>query len=100
MINDFKTIIKKRIAIHPEYDYGIEQCWKEELLLVKENPDEALHFINEEATDIEVYWFSEVLCEIYDATLDSRFIKAFENRANHMNDAEMKRSILQEINHV
>ena len=61
---------------------------------------EALHFINEEASDIEVYWFSEVLCEIYDATLDSRFIKAIENRANQMNDVEMKRSIIQEINHI
>lgn len=95
-----KEIIARRISIDPEDDYGRKKCWEEALLLVKDNPEFTLRFITEEATDEEVFWFSERLCEMYDISQDERFIQAFQNRADQMTDAEMKQSILQEISWV
>lgn len=101
MINEkLKSIIANRISMNPEYDFGIEQCWNEALKLVKVYPEEVLKFVQSSASDTEVYWFSEILCDIYDLTEDERFIKAFGDRAANITDAEMKRSIIQEIGHV
>jgi len=100
MIEKIKSIIAKRIAIHPEYDFGIKECWKEALNVVKENPESVLLFINNDATDEEVYWFSEILCDMYDLLQDDRIINAFKERAERMDDAEMKRSVMQEIDHI
>lgn len=100
MFEKLREIIAKRIATHPEYDYGITKCWEEAMELVKENPEEVLSFIINDATDEEVYWFSEKLCDIYDLGRDERFVQAFKNRANRITDAEMRRSILQEIDYI
>ena len=70
------------------------------MFLVKENPEAVLIFIKDEASDEEVYWLSEKLCDIYDLTQDELFVRAFQDRADNMEDVEMKRSILQEVSHV
>lgn len=100
MTNKLRSIIAKRISMHPEYDLGIEECWKEALKIVKDNLDAVVLFVNNDATDEEVYWFSEILCDIYDLLQDDSIIDAFQKRANKMDDVEMKRSILQEIDHI
>lgn len=100
MINKYKEIIAKRISTHPEYDFGIKECWNEALLLVKDDPESVISFIGDDATDEEVYWFSEILCDIYDLIQDERIIDAFRKRADKMSDAEMQRSVLQEIKHI
>ena len=43
---------------------------------------------------------NEILCDMWDATHDNRFIEAYRYRAEKMEDPEMKRSILHEINWV
>ncbi len=100
MVKKYKDIIAKRISTHPEYDYGIKECWSEALLLVKDDPESVISYINNDATDEEVYWLSELLCDIYDLIQDERIIDAFQRRAENMLDSEMKRSVLQEIEHI
>lgn len=100
MTESLKSIIAKRISTHPEYDFGINECWREALQLVKENPESVVMFVNNDATDEEVYWLSEILCDIYDLLQNDSIIDAFRERANKMDDAEMKRSILREIDFV
>ena len=100
MIKKYKDIIAKRISTHPEYDFGIKECWNEALLLVKDDPESVISFICDDATDEEVYWFSEILCDIYDLIQDERIIDAFRKRADKMSDEEMQRSVLQEIKHI
>ncbi|MCR5147468.1 MAG: hypothetical protein K6C35_00735 [Eubacterium sp.] len=100
MTNDLRRIIAKRIAIHPEYDLGIKRCWKEALNFAKDNSEAVVLFVNNDATDEEVYWLSEILCDMYDLLKDDRIIDAFQERANKMDDTEMKRSILQEIDYI
>ncbi|MCQ2543254.1 MAG: hypothetical protein MJ126_03745 [Lachnospiraceae bacterium] len=100
MVEKLKEIIARRVSLHPEDDFGRIKCWEEALLLVKEDSEAVLDFINNVATDEEVYWFSERLCEMYDLTQDERYIDAFVSRAEHITDEEMKRSILQEVNYV
>ncbi len=99
-MNTIRNLISKRKAINPEYDYGRDLCWKEEINYLINNINESINFISSEATDEEVYWLSEVLCDIYDKTQDIRFIQIFKERAEKMNNKEMQRSIIQEINHV
>ncbi len=100
MNESLKAIIAKRIALDLQDDFGRDKCWEEELKIVEEDPETALLFINQDGTDEEVYFLSEILCDIYDSTLDDRFIEAFRQRADKIDNNEMKRSILQEIEHV
>lgn len=95
-----KAIIAERIETEPEYDYGIEQCWKKMMQIVRQDKEKVLSFIESVASDEEVYWLSEILCDMYDMMNDDRLVKAFAERAFAMTDAEMKRSVLQEINHI
>ena len=43
---------------------------------------------------------NEILCDMWDATHDSRFIEAYRYKEKKMEAPEMKRSILQEISWV
>lgn len=35
-IEEFRNVIREREECHPEWAYGIEQCWKKEIALLRE----------------------------------------------------------------
>ena len=100
MTEDLKKAVAKRVATFDEDDPAVDKARSEELMTVLSDIDGALEFIKRAGTDFEVYMLNEILCDMWDATHDSRFIEAYRYRAEKMEAPEMKRSILQEISWV
>ena len=100
MTEDLKKAVAKRVATFDEDDPAVDKARAEELRIVLSDIDWALEFIRRTGTDFKVYMLNESLCDMWDATHDSRFIEAYRYRAEKMEAPEMKRSILQEISWV
>lgn len=97
MIHDrLRAVIAKRIALHPEDDFQIDKCWKEEVALLTEDIDEAIDFILNHGTDEEIYWLSEIFEDVVHSVNSMPFVEAIIERANTIYDEAKKKSVLSE----
>ena len=63
-VNKFREIIKQRENTDNEWDYGIEQCWKQEIEILSEDIPSTIEFLKNECTAEEFSWISEVFTDI------------------------------------
>jgi len=56
-----------------------------------------IRFIENECTDEELYWLSEVFEDIVDRTRSVEFVHCLQTRVQHVENPEWKQSILDEI---
>lgn len=81
-VKSFRDVIKRRIKIsketQDEWDFGIEQCWKEMLKIFCKNIDDTIDFLNTECTSEEYYWISEIFDDITRETQSKKFIDCIE----------------------
>lgn len=63
LINEVRTILKKRSGLNDEDDYGIEQCWDKLIQILSINKEETIFILNQ-LTDNEILLVSEVFEEI------------------------------------
>lgn len=78
-IQKFREVINKRAATSEEYEFGIEQCWKEEIALLKEDISSSLEFLKNECTADEYSWISEVVDDIAEQTGSREFVECYKN---------------------
>ena len=71
---ELREIIKKRIVLDPEYDYGIEQCCLIEIEILTRDIHDTIAFLEEECTGQEFVWISEVFDEVVEKTQSREFI--------------------------
>jgi len=77
----FKEIIQKEETLHPNDDYGAQECWKELTDLLAKNIDETIDFINNECTEREFFWLSEILDDVVIKTQSHEFIDCVQKVA-------------------
>jgi len=81
---DVRTVLKERIRIAKEtqdnWDYGIEQCCKEEIDILSRNMNETIMFFDNECTDEDFFWLSEVFEDIAEKTQSREFVEALRIR--------------------
>jgi len=81
-IEKFKEIIKerKRISIETqdEWDYGIEQCWKQEIEIMSEDILGAITYLQNECTKDEFVYLSEVIIDIVERTHNANFLESYK----------------------
>ncbi len=87
MIKDtIKEIIRERIRIADEtednWDYGIEQCWKQCTEIFSANIPESVDYFLNQCTDEELYWLSEDFENIAERTQSRDLLIAWQNRLN------------------
>ncbi len=63
-VKKFREIIKQRENTDNEWDYGIEQCWKQEIEILSEDISSTIEFLKNECTAGEFVWISEVFEDI------------------------------------
>jgi len=71
---ELRVVIKKRTALDPEYDYGIEQCCLKEIEILTRDICDAIAFLENECTGQEFVWISEVFDEVVEKTQSREFI--------------------------
>ena len=96
--DDIRAAIAKRISTESEWDYGMQQCWKEETAILLKDINETVDFIANDCTDEELSWLSEVFEDIAEASKESRrIIDAAEKRAASFENDKEKQNIRFEI---
>lgn len=82
MIKDrIVPIIEERESIEDEWDYGVEQCRKKLIALMTEDIDKTIEFLDNDCTNNQFSWLSEVFDEIAEITRSQEFIEALKRLA-------------------
>lgn len=78
-IQKFREVINKRAATSDEYEFGVEQCWKEEIALLMEDIASSIEFLKNDCTADEFSWISEVLDDIAERTGSEEFVECYKS---------------------
>lgn len=92
----FHQVIHERMT-NPNANYYAIPWWDAEVKQFAANIQESIEFIQNECTDEEFYWMSEVFEDIADCTRSVEFVKCIQKRVQRVKNPEWKQSILGEI---
>ena len=54
----FREVIRQREETDDEWDYGIEQCWEQEIAILTEDIPTTIEYLKNECTAHEYSWIS------------------------------------------
>lgn len=79
----FKEVIKRRVYAEEiscgEWDEEIEKCWKIETDILSEDIPGTIEYLQNECTDDEYSWISEVLQEVVLKTMSSELVECYKS---------------------
>ena len=79
----FREIIKRREYVEEisrgEWAEGIEECWKQEILVLSEDIPGTIAFLKSECTASEYSWISEVIEELIAQTQSKDLIETYKS---------------------
>lgn len=82
-INKFREVIKERIRIstecQDEWDYGIEQCWNQEVDILTEDIVSTIEFLENDCTADEYSWISEVLEKVVEQKPSKELVDCYRS---------------------
>lgn len=78
---EIRAAIKKRISTDDEWDYGVSQCWNEEIKILSRNIDDTIAFILNDCTAEEFSWLSEVFEQTAKKTQSRAFVACLYSTA-------------------
>jgi len=91
--NEIREVLSRRIPLHSEDDYAIEQCWKQEVEILSKDREETIHFICAEASDDELAWLSEIFDDLILKTQDVGLLEAIKIRAASVASLQDRHSV-------
>ncbi|WP_088825384.1 hypothetical protein [Listeria goaensis] len=71
--NEMDAILEKRKSLNINDDFGIEKCWNEMTVLLTQNEDETIDYLNECIED-DLYYISEIFEDISEQLQSEKFI--------------------------
>ena len=78
-MKSFREVIKQREETNDEWDYGIEQCWKKEIVILSEDIPSTIEFIKNECTAEEYSWISEVIDDVVDQNPSKELVECYKS---------------------
>jgi len=82
-VEKFREIIKERIRIsietQDEWDYGIEQCWEQEIETLSDDIPGTIEFLKNECAADEYSWISEILEELAERTQSKELVECYKS---------------------
>ena len=82
-IERFKECIKRREHIEDiscgEWSEGIEECWKEEVLILSEDIHGTINFLQKDCTASEYSWISEVIEDLIEQTQSRELLSCYKD---------------------
>lgn len=86
MMKEIRAVIKKRILTDDEWDYGVNQCWNEEIEILSRNINDTITFLETDCTADEFSWLSEVFEQIAKKTQSRAFVDCLYRVAKKYSD--------------
>ena len=75
-----RNVIARFLQLHPEDDFGIEECWSEMTDILSKDINATLEFFKNDCTDEEFYWLGSVFEDVAEKTKSPELIPALRNR--------------------
>ena len=91
--NEIREVLSRRISLHPEDDYAIEQCWEQEVKILSKDREETIRFLCAEASDDELAWLSEIFDDLILKTQDTGLLEAIKIRATSVVSSQDRHSV-------
>lgn len=86
MTEKLRKAIANRASTDDEWDYGVQQSWKEVLAIISESLDDTVNFIENDCTPNEFSWLSEIYNKIIDIFPSQKIITALRKTASKYPD--------------
>lgn len=77
---DLRAKLAHRLTLDANDDYGTEESWKELTEILSENVDDTIRFFNDECSDEELFWLSEVFSDVSEIVQSKQFVQALRMR--------------------
>ena len=90
--NKMEAILKERKGLNINDDYGIEKCWNEMTILLTQNEDETIDYLNE-CNEENLYYISEIFEDISEQLQSKRFITCLRNLDKKFPKLDMTKDI-------
>ena len=90
--NKMEAILKERKGLNINDDYGIEKCWNEMTILLTQNEDEKIDYLNE-CNEENLYYISEIFEDISEQLQSKRFITCLRNLDKKFPKLDMTKDI-------
>ena len=74
-----------RLSLHINDDYGLEESWKRITAILSEDVIETIDFINNDCTDEEFFWLSEVFSDVSEVVQSKQFVETLRSRLARVN---------------
>ncbi|MBQ8035358.1 MAG: hypothetical protein IJ268_00030 [Proteobacteria bacterium] len=69
-----RSVLRERIELEDNDDFGIEAHWRQEIDLFKQDMAETIRFFDQNCTPEEFDWFSEIIADLADETQSKPFV--------------------------
>ncbi len=93
---ELKETLAQRVALKLNDDFALMECWKKEAAILSEDVSETIRYFDS-CTDEEFFWLSEVFDDLIEKTQSKELLQAICERANRIDNADYKSSILTDI---
>ena len=90
--NEMDTILKKRKGQNINADFEIEKCWNKMTILLTQNEDETIDYLNE-CNEDDLYYISEIFEDISEQFQSERFITCLRKLDKKFPNADMTKDI-------
>lgn len=77
-----EEVLKEYIQIDPNWDYGIEQCWKKEIAILTADVPATIAYFLHDCTDEEFFWLSEIFSDLSEKVPSKELVEALRTRLN------------------
>ena len=90
--NEMDTILKKRKGQNINADFEIEKYWNKMTILLTQNEDETIDYLNE-CNEDELYYISEIFEDISEQFQSERFITCLRKLDKKFPNVDMTKDI-------
>lgn len=86
IVEEIRDAIQKRSSTDDEWEYGVNQCWNEEIEVLSRNIDDTIAFLEMNCTANEFSWLSEVFEQVAKKTQSRAFVDCLHRVAKKYPD--------------
>jgi len=77
-VEKFRDVINQREATDDEWDYGVQQCLKQELEILSSDIASTIEYLRTECTAKEFSWISEVFEELIENNPSKELVESYK----------------------
>ena len=83
-----RSMIAKRLQLNVNDEFGLQECWAQEVSLISDNMEATINFVLTECSIEEFFWLGEVSEDVVKATQSQAFVECLRKKLATITEAE------------